>query len=72
MSLKRGMYAKHTIPAGKTITADDVFLAMPCFEGQFHAGKYWEVVNSFTSMEPIYAHNLQLEGVVVAVIRLLG
>src|SRR5262249_17911849 len=45
-SLKRGIYARRTIPAGKTITADDVFLAMPCLEGQFHAGKYYEVVDS--------------------------
>jgi sialic acid synthase SpsE/mannose-6-phosphate isomerase-like protein (cupin superfamily) len=56
LSLKRGIYAKTTIPAGKTITADDVFLAMPCLEGQFHANKYYEVVDSFTPMQPIYAN----------------
>ena len=56
LSLKRGLYARLTIPAGKTITADDVFLAMPCLEGQFHAGKYYEVVDSFTPMQPIYVN----------------
>ena len=55
-ALKRGIYARWTIPAGKTITADDVFLAMPCLEGQFHAGKYYEVVNAFAPMQPIYAN----------------
>jgi sialic acid synthase SpsE/mannose-6-phosphate isomerase-like protein (cupin superfamily) len=55
-ALKRGIYARRTIPAGKTVTADDVFLAMPCLEGQFHAGKYYEVVDSFTPMQPIYAN----------------
>jgi N-acetylneuraminate synthase len=54
LALKRGIYARRTIPAGKTITADDVYLAMPCFEGQFHAGKYYEVVDFFTPMRPIY------------------
>jgi N-acetylneuraminate synthase len=53
-SLRRGMYAKHTIPAGKTITENDILLAAPCFDGQFHAGKYYEVVDSFTPMSPIY------------------
>lgn len=56
LSLKRGIYARRTIPAGKTITRDDVFLAMPCLEGQFHAGKYYEVVDSFAPMQPIYAN----------------
>jgi N-acetylneuraminate synthase len=55
LSLKRGIYARRTIPAGKTITEEDIFLAMPCLEGQFHAGKYFEVVDSFTPMRPIYA-----------------
>ena len=55
-ALKRGIYARKTIPAGKTVTADDVFLAMPSLEGQFHAGKYYEVVDSFTPMQPIYAN----------------
>jgi N-acetylneuraminate synthase len=55
-ALKRGIYARKTIPAGKTISADDVFLSMPCLEGQFHAGKYYEVVDSFTPMQPIYAN----------------
>jgi N-acetylneuraminate synthase len=56
LALKRGIYSRRTIPAGKTITTDDVFLSMPCLEGQFHAGKYYEVVDSFTPMEPIYAN----------------
>lgn len=56
LALKRGIYARRTIAAGKTITAEDVFLAMPCLEGQFHAGKYYEVVDSFTPMQPIYAN----------------
>jgi len=54
LTLKRGIYARRTIPAGTTITSDDVFLAMPSLEGQFHAGKYWEIVNSYTPMEPIH------------------
>ena len=55
LSLKRGIYARRTIPAGKTLTEEDVFLAMPCLEGQFSAAKLWELVGSFTPMEPIYA-----------------
>jgi len=56
LSLKRGIYAKRTIPAGKTITTDDIFLALPALEGQFHASKYYEVVDSFTPMQPIYTN----------------
>jgi len=56
LTLKRGIFARRTIPAGKTITAEDIYLSMPCFEGQFHAGKYYEVVDSFTPMRPIYAN----------------
>ena len=56
LALKRGIYARHSIPAGKTITADDVFLAVPCLEGQFHAGKYYEVVDSFAPMQQIDAN----------------
>jgi N-acetylneuraminate synthase len=56
LALKRGIYARRTIPAGKTIKAEDVYLSMPCFEGQFHAGKYYEVVDSFTPMQPVYAN----------------
>lgn len=56
LSLKRGIYAQRTIPAGHTIRAEDVFLAMPCLEGQFHAGKYWEIVDSYTPMRPIDAN----------------
>jgi sialic acid synthase SpsE/D-lyxose ketol-isomerase len=55
-ALKRGIYARRTIPAGKTVTAEDVFLSMPCLEGQFHAGKYYEIVDCFTPMQPIYAN----------------
>lgn len=54
LSLKRGIYARRTIPAGQTITGEDIFLAMPCLEGQFHAGKYLEVVDSYTPMATIY------------------
>ena len=53
-SLRRGIYAKHSIPAGKTVTADDIFLSAPCFEGQFHAGKYYEIVDTFTPMADIH------------------
>jgi N-acetylneuraminate synthase len=55
-SLRRGIYARRTIPAGRTVSADDIDLAMPCLDGQFHAGKLEEIVGSFTPMEPIYAH----------------
>lgn len=55
-TLRRGIYARHTIPAGSTVGADDIFLAAPCFDGQFHAGKYYEVVDSFTPMSDIHAN----------------
>jgi N-acetylneuraminate synthase len=55
-SLRRGIYARRTIPAGKTISESDIFLAMPCLEGQFHAGKLREVVGSFTLIDPIYVN----------------
>jgi N-acetylneuraminate synthase len=55
-SLRRGIYARRTIPAGKTLTRDDVVLAMPCLDGQFHAGKLDELIGSFTPIEPIYAN----------------
>jgi sialic acid synthase SpsE/mannose-6-phosphate isomerase-like protein (cupin superfamily) len=56
LALKRGIYAKRSIPAGKVVTADDMFLALPCLEGQFHAGKYFEVVDSFAPMQQIDAN----------------
>jgi sialic acid synthase SpsE/quercetin dioxygenase-like cupin family protein len=54
LSLRRGVYARRTIPAGATLTRDDVYLAMPCLEGQFHAGKLHEIVGSFTAMQDIH------------------
>lgn len=56
MSLRRGIYARHAIPAGKTVTEADVFLAMPCLEGYFHAGKLYEIVGSFTPFETIHVN----------------
>jgi quercetin dioxygenase-like cupin family protein len=55
-SLRRGIYARQTIAAGRTVTADDVMLAMPCLDGQFHAGKLGEILESFTPVEPIYVN----------------
>jgi N-acetylneuraminate synthase len=40
LSLKRGVFAKRNIQKGQTITADDVFFAMPCADGQLTSGQY--------------------------------
>jgi sialic acid synthase SpsE/mannose-6-phosphate isomerase-like protein (cupin superfamily) len=55
-SLRRGIYARRTIAPGRTLGREDVYLAMPCLEGQFHAGKLDEIVGAFTPMEPVYAN----------------
>lgn len=55
-SLRRGIYARRTIPSGATVTEADVFLAMPCLEGQFHAGKLREVVGSFAPINQVYVN----------------
>ena len=55
-SLRRGIYARRTIPSGATVTEADVFLAMPCLEGQFHAGKLREVVGSFAPIDHVYVN----------------
>ena len=39
-SLMRGVFAKRDIEAGETITADDVFFAMPCAERQLTSGEF--------------------------------
>lgn len=39
-SLMRGTYAKHDIKAGKTISLEDVFFAMPCGEKQLTSGEF--------------------------------
>ena len=39
-SLMRGIYAKRDIKAGETMSADDVFFAMPCGEKQMTSGEF--------------------------------
>ncbi len=39
-SLMRGVFAKHDIAEGDTMTADDVFFAMPCADRQLTSGDF--------------------------------
>ncbi len=40
LSLQRGVFAKHRISRGETITRDDVYFAMPCEDGQLTSGRF--------------------------------
>jgi N-acetylneuraminate synthase len=60
LSLKRGVFARHEIRKGKEITADDVFFAMPCGEGQLTSGEFgkyrtkWVATRNYKPKEGIY------------------
>lgn len=40
LSLRRGVYARRPIKAGNALTADDVYFAMPCGDGQLSSGQF--------------------------------
>jgi len=42
MSLQRGVFFRRPVKAGKTITASDVYFAMPISEGQLSSGEFEE------------------------------
>lgn len=43
-SLMRGVYVKRDIKAGETISREDVFFAMPCFDKQMTSGEFYDGV----------------------------
>lgn len=83
MALKRGLFARRDLPAGKVLTEDDVFFAFPPESGQVLAND-WSKYVSHTLTEPIAAntpilrrqtnsrhHRERILGAVQAVRRLL-
>jgi N-acetylneuraminate synthase len=42
--LKRGVYMRHGLRPGETLTLDDVYYAMPCQEGQLNASEVDQIV----------------------------
>jgi len=51
--LKRGIYSRVNKNAGEFLKSDDIFLAMPCLEGQFNAGEIDSVIGLPLSHEGI-------------------
>lgn len=54
-ALKRGVFAKRDLPAGKTLTADDVFFAFPPDPGQVTAND-WSKYVRYTLTAPVAAN----------------
>ena len=70
-ALIRGVYARHPLPAGRKLTDDDVYLAIPLLKGQISAREFMrgEVLKSaveadapvaFTAIESPYSANSDL------------
>jgi len=49
MSLRRGVYARGTIPSGRAIRREDVYFAMPCREGQSTSSEFGRYTASFVA-----------------------
>lgn len=71
-SLIRGVYAKHNLPKGHSITVDDIYLAIPLLKGQISCRELMEgevLIKSCKKDQPIliniiegpYAHNETLK-----------
>ena len=61
-SLMRGVYARHPMQKGQTLTADSVFFAIPCQPGQTPANEYLESMSAskdYASGEAIRERRLQ-------------
>lgn len=56
LSLKRGVFAKRPISKGETISADDIYFAMPCAEGQLTSGEFGAYRATYTASKD-YAAN---------------
>lgn len=56
-SLSRGVFAKHNINEGDTLTLDDVFFAMPCMSGQMTSSEFSDgmvTTKSYKKNEAMY------------------
>ncbi len=51
-SLRRGVFLKHDVPAGKLVTMDDVYFAFPPDEGQYAAND-WSKYARYVTTQPI-------------------
>ncbi len=51
LTLKRGVFAKRPLKAGRTLTRDDVFFAMPVEKGQWTSGSWREGIELKTAIE---------------------
>lgn len=59
LSLQRGVYAKKPIRKGQTLTAEDVFFAMPCHAGQLTSGDFGRLRARYVASND-YAANEQV------------
>lgn len=60
LSLRRGVYLRRPVKAGVVLTAEDVYFAMPCGDGQLGSGQFKEGIVTLNALEPDQA--LCLEG----------
>ena len=60
LSLKRGVFAAHTIRKGARLASKDVFFAMPCREGQLTSGDFGQKRASYTASKD-YAKGAPIE-----------
>lgn len=61
--LWRGIYAKHTLPAGSVVKREDVYFCMPCGEGQLHSGQFRDGMRLLTDVaadRPLEEKSLEL------------
>ena len=56
LQLQRGVFARHPIRAGETLTRQDVFFAMPCQDGQLTSGQFGQYRAHFVASRD-YAEN---------------
>jgi sialic acid synthase SpsE/mannose-6-phosphate isomerase-like protein (cupin superfamily) len=52
LSLRRGVYVRRPVKAGALLTAEDVYFAMPCGDGQLSAGQFKEGIVTVNALEP--------------------
>lgn len=52
LSLRRGVYVRRPTKAGATLTAEDVYFAMPCGEGQLSSGQFKDGIIALEAVEP--------------------
>jgi sialic acid synthase SpsE/mannose-6-phosphate isomerase-like protein (cupin superfamily) len=52
LSLRRGVYVRRPVKTGSPLTAEDVYFAMPCGEGQLSSGQFKDGIVTLRALEP--------------------